>query len=178
LTYTGYLIFFIVIGLWLDSKYNLADTPQNKAQYVATISELFGVSIALTEIFIIKAIATFVRASVNSLQSYSDISTVSIFLSQIKDDLIAKKFGKAILRLEKVRDVYQENLSSDELQMQASAHRTNYDKINSIISTLTIVDDTYTRNLSEPDLQDFVKFLTTFNETLISLKLTFKQSIL
>jgi hypothetical protein len=118
-----------------------------------------------------------IKEGIANLQAYSDISNVSIFLSQTKDDLISKKFGKAILRLERIRDVYQENLPVIELETSTSIHRANFDKINSIITALTFADETFPRNLRQSDLQEFVTFLTSFNETLTTLKLTFKNSI-
>lgn len=176
-----YIVYFIVFGLvalWLNSKYNFTDTEQNTFSYIANVSELLGLAIALTEIFILTNVTKTIKDSIENLQSYSDISNVSIFLSQTKDDLISKKYGKAILRLEKVRDVYQENLPTDELTNPSSIHRINYDTLNSIITTLTIADNSFPGNLTNAELQEFVKFITTFNETLTSLKLTFKNSIL
>jgi hypothetical protein len=175
--YLTYLAIFVSAALMLDSKYCLSDNAQNTASLIANTSELYGLSIALTEIFVLTKLTERIRKSIVSLQSYSDVSSVSIFLSQIKDDLITKKYGKAILRLEKVRDVYQENLPSNELGIASSIHRANYDKLNSIISTLTIAEDSIS-GIPNTDLQEFVKFITSFNETLISLKLTFKNEII
>lgn len=175
-----YIVYFIVAvltALWLSSKYNLSDNPQNTASLIANTSELLGLAIALTEIFVLTRMTDRIRKSIENLQSYSDISNVSIFLSQTKDDLIGRKYGKAILRLEKVRDVYQENLPNTELANVTSAHRANYDKLNSIITTLNIAENSFS-TIQNSELTDFVAFLTTFNETIISLKLTFKNSIL
>ncbi|ATL48792.1 hypothetical protein COR50_17380 [Chitinophaga caeni] len=175
--YIGYLIVVILTALWLNNKYKLSDTPQNTASLIANTSELLGLAIALTEIFILSRVTDRIKRSIENLQSYSDISNVSIFLSQTKDDLIGRKYGKAILRLEKVRDVYQESLPASELENTTSVHRINFDKLNSIISTLTMAENSF-GNLPTTDLQEFVTFLTSFNETLTSLKMTFKNSIL
>jgi len=175
--YIVYLVVAVLTALWLSSKYNLSDTPQNTASLIANTSELLGLAIALTEIFVLTRVTDRIRRSIENLQSYSDISSVSIFLSQTKDDLIGKKYGKAILRLEKVRDVYQENLPVSELANTSSTHRANYDKLNSIISTLNMAENSFS-TIQNTDLRDFVGFLTSFNETIISLKLTFKNSIL
>lgn len=175
--YIVYLIVAVLTALWLSSKYDLSDTPQNTASLIANTSELLGLAIALTEIFVLTRVTDRIRRSIENLQSYSDISSVSIFLSQTKDDLIGKKYGKAILRLEKVRDVYQENLPVSELANTSETHRANYDKLNSIISTLNMAENSFS-TIQNTDLTDFVGFLTSFNETIISLKLTFKNSIL
>lgn len=165
--YIVYLIIAVLSALWLSSKYNLADNPQNTASLIANTSELLGLAIALTEIFVLTRVTERIRRSIENLQSYSDISSVSIFLSQTKDDLIGKKYGKAILRLEKVRDVYQENLPASELANTTSSHRLNYDKLNSIISTLNMAENSFS-TIQKTDLTDFVGFLTSFNETIIS----------
>lgn len=175
--YIVYAIIAILTALWLNSKYNLSDTPQNTASLIANTSELLGLAIALTEIFVLTRVTDRIRRSIENLQSYSDISSVSIFLSQTKDDLIGQKYGKAILRLEKVRDVYQENLPTEELENISSVHRVNYDKLNSIISTLTMAEHSFS-TIPSNELTDSVRFLTSFNETIISLKLTFKHSII
>ena len=176
--YIVYLIVFGLIALWLNSLYNFTDKAQNTVSYIADIAGLLGLAIALTEIFVLTNVTKTIKNSIENLQSYSDISNVSIFLSQTKDDLISKKYGKAILRLEKIRDVYQENLPTNELSNPKSEHRINYDTLNSIISTLTIADNSFPGNLTTIKLQEFVHFITAFNETLTSLKLTFKNSIL
>lgn len=175
--YIVYLIVAVLIALWLNSKYNLSDNPQNTGSLIANTSELLGLAIALTEIFVLARVTNRIRQSILNLQSYSDISNVSIFLSQTKDDLVGRKYGKAILRLEKVRDVYQENLPLNELANTTSIHRINYDRLNSMISTLTMAENSFS-SIPNTDLTDFVGFLTTFNETITSLKLTFKNSIL
>lgn len=175
--YIVYAIIAVLTALWLNSKYNLSDNNQNTASLIANTSELLGLAIALTEIFVLTRVTDRIRKSIENLQSYSDISSVSIFLSQTKDDLIGKKYGKAILRLEKVRDVYQENLPTNELANTSSVHRINYDRLNSMISTLTMLENSFS-TIPNNDLNDFVSFLTSFNETIISLKLTFKSSII
>jgi hypothetical protein len=176
--YFAYLIIFVIAALYLNSVYNFTTGKQNTLSYIANLSELLGLSIALTEIFVLNNVTQRIRTSIQSLQSYSDISNVSIFLSQTKDDLVSKKFGKAVLRLEQIRDVYQENLPTDELSNLTSSHRTNFDSLNSIITALSLADETFPRNISQTDLESYVKFLTSFNETLTSLKLTFKTSII
>lgn len=175
--YIVYIIVAVLVALWLNSEYKLAEDPQNTASLIANTAELLGLAIALTEIFVLIRVTDRIRKSIENLQSYSDISSVSIFLSQTKDDLVSKKYGKAILRLEKVRDVYQENLPTKELENTTSTHRVNYDRLNSMISTLTMAENSFT-TIPNNDLTDFVNFLTSFNETIVSLKLTFKSSIL
>jgi hypothetical protein len=177
LIYIIYLIIAILSALSFNAIYNLSDTPQNAASLIANTSELLGLAIALTEIFVLTGVTDRVRKSIDGLRSYSDISSVSIFLSQTIDDLTASKYGKAILRLEKIRDVYQENLSEGELLKITSIHRENYDKLNSMILKLSMVDSSFT-TLSKSDLKKNINFLISFNEIIISLKITFKKSIL
>ena len=174
--YIVYMIIAFLIAMWLNNTYNLSDNPQNTTSLIANTSELLGLAIVLTEIFVLTGVTKRIKKSIENLQSYSDITIISIYLSQTKDDLIGGKYGKAILRLEKVREVYQENLPETELANTTSIHRINYDKLNSIISTLTMVDNRSC--ISNTDLKNFVGFLTSFNESIISLKLTFKNSIL
>ncbi|MDI9342728.1 MAG: hypothetical protein QM534_19300 [Sediminibacterium sp.] len=177
LIYIGYFIVTVTVTLFLSYTYKLSDQPKDTISLIANASELFGLSVALTEIFILSRLTDRIRKSIESLQSYSDISNISIFLSQTKDDLIRNKYGKAILRLEKVRDVYQENLPPIELSNTTSIHRKNYDTLNSMISTLTMAEQG-SSSISKKDLNEFVTFLTSFNEIITSLKLTFKNSIL
>lgn len=176
--YIAYLIIFIIAALYLNETYNFTTDKQNTLSFIANLSELLGLSILLTEIFVLNNVAQRIRSSIRNLQSYSDISSISIFLSQTKDDLISKKFGKALLRLEQIRNVYQENLPASELSNIQSLHRTNFDNLNSIINALSLADQNLPRNISQTDLETYVKFLTSFNETLTSLKLTFKTSII
>ena len=175
--YIVYAIVAILTALWLNSKYQLIEDDKDVVSLIANTSELLGLSIALTEIFVLSRVTEKIRKSLENLQSYSDVSNVSIFLTQTKDDIVAKKYGTAILRLEKVRDIYQENIPATELENTSSIHRVSYDKINSIITSLTMAE-TRSKNITQNELTDFVKFLTTFNETIISLKVTFKNSIL
>lgn len=175
--YIVYTIVAILTALWLNSKYQLIEDDKDVVSLIANTSELLGLSIALTEIFVLSRVTEKIRKSLENLQSYSDVSNVSIFLTQTKDDIVAKKYGTAILRLEKVRDIYQENIPATELENTSSIHRVSYDKINSIITSLTMAE-TRSKNITQNELTDFVKFLTTFNETIISLKVTFKNSIL
>jgi hypothetical protein len=175
-----YLVYFgvaVLAAILLAKAFKLANNPQDTVSLVANTAELLGLAIALTEIFVLTKVTDRIRKSIENLQSYSDISSVSIFLSQTKDDLVSEKYGKAILRLEKVRDVYQENLPNNELENTTSVHRANYDRLNSMISNLTMAENSF-RAISNGELNDFVNFLTSFNETIISLKLTFKSSIL
>lgn len=176
-----YIIYFIIaigLGYLLDHIYNFTDTTQNTASYIATISELLGLSIALTEIFVLKTVSDQIKTSIGSLQSYTDISNISIFLSQTKDDLISKKYGKAILRLERIRNVYQENIPFEDLSDITSVHRRNLDKLNSIITSLTITEQKTDKKIKEDKLKQHVSFLTNFNEVLINLKITYKNQIL
>ncbi len=175
--YIIYIIIAVLMALWLSSEYNLSDTNQNTASLIANTSELLGLAIALTEIFVLSRVTDRLKKSIKNLQAYSDISNISIFLSQTKDDLVNKKYGKAILRLEKVRDVYQENLPSKELENITSIHRANYDRLNSMITTLTMLENSFGA-IPNHDLTDFVNFLTSFNEIIISLKITFKSTII
>jgi len=175
--YIVYAIVAILTALWLNSKYKLIEDDKDVVSLIANTSELLGLSIALTEIFVLSRVTERIRKSLENLQSYSDISNVSIFLTQTKDDIVARKYGTAILRLEKVRDIYQENIPATELENTSSIHRVSYDKINSIITSLTMAE-TWSKTITQNELTDFVKFLTTFNETIISLKVTFKNSIL
>lgn len=174
--YAVYLIGFILVAIILSNKYCLSNNAQNTASLVANTSELYGLSVALTEIFLLSNIANKIKKTIASLQSYSDISSVSIFLSQTKDDLLLKKYSRAVVRLEGIRDVYQENLPEGELDIPSSSHRKNLDMLNSIITALTMAESSGTI-IPHVELQQFVKFITIFNETLTSLKLTFKKSI-
>lgn len=175
--YIIYILIAVFSTLWLNQKYELSNDAQSTASLIANASELLGLGIALTEIFVLTRLTDRIKKQIDNLNSYSDISNISIFLSQTKDDLIGKKYGKAILRLEKVRDVYQENLPQSELENIHSTHRANYDQLNSIISTLTIAEDRFT-TIHSDELKNFVVFLTSFNETIVSLKITFKNSVL
>lgn len=175
--YIGYLIVIVIVTLLLNRIYKLSEGPKDTFSLIANASELLGLSVALTEIFILTRLTDKIRRSIESLQSYSDISNISIFLSQTKDDIIGSKYGKAILRLEKVRDVYQENLPPTELSDTTSNHRKNFDTLNSMISTLTLIEQG-SSSISKKSLTEFVTFLTSFNETITSLKITFKNSIL
>lgn len=167
---------FMLVAISLDVVYNLTDNSQDTISYIANVSELLGLTIALTEILVLRKLTDKIKTSIANFYSYSDISDVSIFLSQTKDDLIYEKYGKAMIRLEKVRDVYHENLPDNELSNIKSPHRMNYDRLNSMISKLTMADSG--GKIPRSELFDFVAFLTTFHETLLSLKLTFKKSIL
>jgi len=175
--YIIYLGAAILIAKYLDSIYNFTDNPQDSASLIANTSELLGLAIALTEIFVLANLTNRIRRSVENLQSYSDISNVSIFLSQTKDDLIGRKYGKAILRLENVKHIYQENLPANELANTTSLHRANFDSLNSMITKLTLAENSFT-SIPNPELTEYVSFLTSFNETIIALKITFKSSIL
>lgn len=176
-----YILYFaiaIFLGYIFDLKYNFTNSSKDTASYIATISELLGLSIALTEIFVLKSISEQIKNSIRSLQSYTDISNISIFLSQTKDDLISGKYGKAILRLERIRNVYQENVTAEEISNIGSIHRRNLDKLNSIITLLTITEQKTDKKIKQEKLKEHVSFLTSFNETLVNLKITYKNQIL
>ncbi|MBY8964028.1 hypothetical protein KJK34_14825 [Flavobacterium sp. D11R37] len=175
--YIIYLIVAAMIGFYIDEKYNFSQDPQDTISLIANLSEFLGLAIALTEIFILTKLTSKIKKNLESFRSYTDVSIIPASLSQIKDDLISEKYGKATLRLEKIRDIYQESLPSNELENTSSSHRINFDKLNSIISTLLMMES-LSLKLKEHDLEDYVKFLTTFNKSIISLKLTFKDSIL
>ena len=172
--YIVYLAIAIILGFALDKKYDFTNTSQNTASYIATISELLGLSVALTEIFILKKISEEIKNSFSSFQSFSDISTMSIFLSQTKDDLLSGKYSTAVLRLESIKNVYQENLTNDQISDMNSDHRKNLDKLNSIITSLNLSDYSINK-IKQNKLRENISFLTTFNETLISLKITYKN---
>lgn len=176
-----YILHIIIIvggGLLLNQVYNFTDNAQNTAAFVATVSELLGLSIALTELFFVSQLTQKIVGSIDNLHKFSELTLSSSSISQIREDLVSAKYGKAVLRLEKVRDSYHQSIDQSELLTTTSIHRTNYDKINSIISKLSMFDDGQNKSLPRSDVQDAIAFLTSFSETITSLKLKHKQSIL
>lgn len=178
LIYIGYLILFVLAALYFNRNGDFTKDLQSTTSYIANVSELLGLAIALTEIFALHSLTKRLKKSLNSLQSYSDISNISVFLSQTKDDILSNKYGRALLRLENIKNVYHENIPLTELSITTSIHRRNYDQLNSIINKLQFAEVNFSRRISASDMEECVTFLTSFNETLTSLKLTFKNDII
>lgn len=175
--YILYTITFVFAAYVLNKIYNLSNDANNTFSLIANTSELLGLAITFTEIFVLASETEKMQHSLDSLHSYSSVSNLVNILSQTKEDLINQKYSRAVLRLEQIRDTYRENLSDDQLTNVASSHRKNFDKLNSMITALNLIDLKKSK-ISRADLTNFLKFLTDFNETILVLKITFKKSIL
>ena len=173
--YLIYLILLIITAYIINKSFNLMNDAVNSASYIATISEIYGITIALTEIFILRNTTDKIKRKFNSLEAYSDITEMTKFLSQVIEDITNNRYTFAKEKLKKITEFYHENLKVDVLSDINSVHRKNYDQLNNIIFHLHVIG---IRKLRNNKIMEFVKFLTNFNETLLSMKIELKNTII
>jgi|GEM_PF-4596853 len=170
-----YIVLAIIVGYLLDLKYDFTSDAQNTASYIATISELTGLTIALTEIFAVKNLVKEIKTNFKNLQSFSEITSLSNNVVQIKFDLLNMKYVHASLKLEELRKIYRQNLT--DAQVSDPFHRKNLERLSSIITKVHI--STYSSStLKKGDVFKYIEFLTAFDDSLISLKNNFKDKII
>lgn len=161
--YFAYILIAIIIYFCLNEKLLIIDTDiSGKISLIASISELLGLSIALTEIFVINNLYTEIKNKFKSLLTYKDSIDSINLISSVLQDISNNKYSIAIYKLETIRDSYQALFPVETIENIFSDERKNIDKLNNIITKITLKESQSIKLKKELE-KNYIDFLLKLN---------------
>jgi hypothetical protein len=176
--YYVYIGVAIIIYFYLVNVLPSNDTDESgKISLIASISELLGLSIALTEIFVVNNLYEELKSKFKNLFTYKDNVNSINLISSILQDISNNKYSIAIYKLQIVRDSYQALFSREITENVLSVERKNIDKINNIITKITLKESQSTK-LKKDEEKNYINFLLKLNINFNTINNNLKDELL
>ncbi|KGO85208.1 hypothetical protein [Flavobacterium suncheonense] len=176
--YIAYIVFAIIIYFCLSKKLSIADTDvSGKISLIASISELLGLSIALTEIFVINNLYTEIKNKFQNLFTFRESIDSINLISSVLQDISNNKYSIAIYKLETIRDSYQGLFPVEIIEDTLSEERRNIDKLNNIITKITL-KESQSGKLKKELEKNYIDFLLKLNINFNNISNNLKEELL
>jgi hypothetical protein len=176
--YLAYIILGFIAYFYLCKRLSIEDTDESgKISLIASISELLGLSIALREIFVVNNLYTEIKNKFQNLFTYRESIDSINLISSVLQDISNNKYSIAIYKLETIRDSYQALFSLEIIEDTFSEERKNIDKLNNIITKITLKESQSSKLKKELE-KNYIDFLLKLNINFNSINNNLKEELI
>ncbi len=168
--YISYSIFAVIFAfvVWFCS-----DKP-DLFSIIANTSELLGLSITMTEIFLMRTKIEELKTKMQSLQIYKDSFNVKTLITLTKDDISNDKYSKAHTRMLVIKDILDELMPQESLFDTTSANRQLYDTLR---STMDFISLNISKKHNNKVKNEHLSFLNLLDIEIVKIQITSKKRI-
>lgn len=168
-----YLIYSIFAVIFAFVVWFCSDNP-DLFSIIANTSELLGLSITMTEIFLMRSKIEELKIKMESLQKYKDSFNVKTLIILTKDDISNDKYSKAHTRLLIIKEIFDELIPQESLFDTTSNNRQLYD---TLLSTMDFISLNISKKHNTKVKNEHLSFLNLLDIEIVKIQKTSKKEL-